>query len=127
MAVIALALGIGANTAIFSVVNAVLLQPLAYRDADRLVTVLHNGNGPVATANYIDWRDQSRSFEAMGAADFWSPNLTEQRPVGQHPPSICMGLKVTQNLLPLLGIEPLIGPSLHEGRRPRRARTTKSF
>src|SRR5271169_4663340 len=69
VAVIALALGIGANTAIFGVVNAVLLRPLAYKDADRLVTVLNYGTGPVATANYLDWRDQSRSFEAMGAAD----------------------------------------------------------
>lgn len=76
VAVIALALGIGANTAIFGVVNTVLLQPLAYKDADDLVTILHNGTGPVATANYVDWRDQSRSFEAMGAADYWSPNIT---------------------------------------------------
>src|ERR1700733_4020444 len=78
VAVMALALGIGANTAIFGVVNAVLLRPLAYKDADRLVTILHNGTGPVATANYIDWRDQSSSFEAVGAADYWSPNLTSR-------------------------------------------------
>jgi putative ABC transport system permease protein len=66
-------LGIGANTAIFGVVNTVLLRPLECREADRLVTVLHNGHNPLATANYFDWIDQSRSFEAMGAADFWSP------------------------------------------------------
>ena len=76
VAVIALALGIGANTAIFGVVNTVLLRPLEYRDADRLVTVLHNGTQPVATANYLDWRDQSRSFEEMGATDAWGPNVT---------------------------------------------------
>src|SRR5579884_426550 len=104
IAVITLALGIGATTAIFSVVNAVLLRPLAYKDADRLVTVLHDGRYPVATANYIDWRDQSRSFEAMGAASYWTPNLT-----GSDPPEHLYGLQVTQNMLPLLGVKPLLG------------------
>jgi predicted permease len=104
VAVITLALGIGASTAIFSAVNAVLLRPLAYKDSERLVTVLHYGTGPVATANYIDWRDQSRSFEAMGGADYWSPNL-----INSDPPEHLYGLKVTQNLLPLLGIPPLLG------------------
>ena len=109
VAVTALALGIGANTAIFSVVNAVLLRPLAYKDSGRLVTVLHNGTGPVATANYIDWRDRSSSFEAMGAADYWSPNLTNRDPSDSGPAEHLYGLKVTQNMLPLLGIEPLLG------------------
>ena len=109
VAVTALALGIGANTAIFSVVNSVLLQPLAYKDADRLMTVLHNGINPVSTANYIDWRDQSHSFEAMGAADFWSPNLADTDPSDSHPAEHIRGLKVTQNMLPLLGIQPLLG------------------
>ncbi len=101
---IALALGIGANTAIFSVVNAVLLRPLAYKDPERLVTVLHYGDDPVAPANYIDYRDQSHSFEAMGAAEWWSPNLT-----GSDPAEHLLGLHVTQNLLPMLGVEPLLG------------------
>ena len=70
VAVVTLALGIGANTAVFSVVNAVLLRPLAYHDPDRLVTLLHDGNGPVAVANYIDWRDQSRSFDTVAAAEY---------------------------------------------------------
>ncbi len=104
VAVIALALGIGANTAIFSVVNAVLLRPLAYKDADRLVTILNNGTDPVSTANYIDWRDQSHSFEAMGAADYWSANLID----GDVPEHL-LGLKVPQNMLPMLGIRPLLG------------------
>ena len=104
VAVVTLALGIGATTAIFSVVNAVLLRPLAYKDADRLVTLLHYGTGPVATANYIDWRNQSRSFEAMGGADYWAPNLTNS-----DPPEHLYGLKVTQNLLPLLGVQPSLG------------------
>lgn len=104
VAVMALALGIGANTAIFGVVNSVLLRPLAYKEPNRLVTILHNGSGPVATANYFDWRDQSHSFAAMGAADFWNPNLT-----GTDRPEHLYALKVTQNLLPMLGVDPLLG------------------
>jgi putative ABC transport system permease protein len=110
VAVIALALGIGANTAIFSVVNAVLIRPLAYKDSDRLVTILNNGDGPVAVANYIDWRDQSQSFETMAAADYWSANLT-----GVDTPERVLGLKVTQNLLPMLGVQPLLGRLFVEG------------
>jgi putative ABC transport system permease protein len=104
VAVMALALGIGANAAIFGVVNSLLLRPLAYKSPERLVTILHFGTGPVATANYLDWRDQSHSFEAMGAADFWSPNLTNT-----EKPEHLYGLKVTRNLLPLLGVDPLMG------------------
>jgi putative ABC transport system permease protein len=103
-AVIALALGIGANAAIFSVVDAVLLRPLAYNEPDRLVTLLHGGTNPVAVANYIDWRDQSHSFEAMSAAEYWTPNLT-----GVDNPEHLWGLKVTQNLFPMLGVQPLLG------------------
>jgi predicted permease len=104
LAVLTLALGIGANTAIFSVVSAVLLKPLAYKDAGSLVTLLHDGSSPVAVANYIDWRDQSRSYEGMGAAQYWSPSLT-----GIESPEHILGLKVTQSLLPMLGIDPLLG------------------
>jgi len=104
VAVVTLALGIGANTAIFSVVNAVLLRPLEYKDPDRLVTLLHIFSNPVAVANYIDWRDQSRSFEAMGAAEYWSPNLT-----GSDPAEHLLGIRMTQNLLPMLGVEPQLG------------------
>ncbi len=109
VAVLALALGIGANTAIFSVVNIVLLRPLAYRDSDRLVTVLHDGDDPVAVANYLDWRAQSRSFEAMAAAEYWSPNLTDSDSSQSNPAEHVYGLQVTQNLLPMLGIDPALG------------------
>jgi putative ABC transport system permease protein len=102
--VVVLALGIGGNTAIFSIVDAVLLRPLAYRDSGRLATILMNGEDPVSVANYIDWRDQSHSFAALGAADYWSPNLT-----GADSPEHVVGLKVTQGLFPMLGIEPALG------------------
>src|SRR5581483_7990160 len=110
IATLTLALGIGATTAIFSLVNAVLLRPLAYRDADRLVTLLHDGVQPVATENYIDWRDQSRSFEAMGTATWWTPNLNRS-----DPPEHLYGLKVTQNMLPLLGVDPMVGRLFRPG------------
>ena len=67
VAVITLALGIGANTAIFSVVNAVLLRPLPYKDDSRLVVILNKGRNPVAPANFIDWRSQSQVFLADGS------------------------------------------------------------
>ncbi len=66
VAVITLALRIGANTAIFSVVNAVLLRPLPYKDDSGLVVILNKGRNPVAPANFIDWRSQSQSFSQMG-------------------------------------------------------------
>jgi putative ABC transport system permease protein len=104
VAVLTIALGIGANTALFTVVNAVLLRPLPYRDPAQLVTILHGGTDPVAPANYVDWRDQSHSFRAMAAAEYWSPNLT-----GSDPPEHLYGLRLTANLLPMLGIAPLAG------------------
>ena len=104
VAVLTLALGIGANTAIFSVVKAVLLRPLTYKDSDRLVTLLHDGTAPVSAGNYIDWRDQSLSFEAMGVAEYWSPNLTDV-----DSPEHIPGLKVTQSLFPMLGAKPQLG------------------
>ena len=104
VAVVTLALGIGANTAIFSIVDAVLFRPLPFADADRLVTLLHDGSNPVANANYIDWRDQTHSFDFMAAASYWSPNLTRD-----DPPEHLYGLQVTQNLLPMLGAKPILG------------------
>ena len=102
-AVLALALGIGANAAIFSVVNAVLLRPLPYNDPDKLVVVLH-GAGPVAPANFLDWKAQSHSFTDMAAAEFWTANFTDS---GQ--PEKLMALRVTPNMFPLLGVAPALG------------------
>jgi putative ABC transport system permease protein len=104
IAVLTLGLGIGANTAIFSVVNAILLHPLAYKDADRLVTILIDPAAPVSAANYVDWREQSHSFEGMAAAEYWSPNLT-----GVDQPENIRGHKITYDLFPLLGSQPLLG------------------
>jgi putative ABC transport system permease protein len=79
VAIVTLAIGIGTSTAILSVVDAILLRPPAYADPERLVVLLHGdprGDGPVAPANYLDWKARGRSFESMGAAEYWTPNLT---------------------------------------------------
>ncbi len=104
VAILALALGIGANAAIFTVVNSVLLRPLAYNDSDRLVTILRSETGPVSPANFIDWQAQSKSFESMGAAEMRSVNLSNV-----SSPERVEGLRISQSILPMLGVPPLLG------------------
>ncbi len=110
VAVIALALGIGANTAIFSVVNTVLLRPLPYKDPERLVLVWEDATkqgyprDTPAAANFVDWRDQNHVFEGMAAISDESFNLT-----GAGEPERLEGHTVSASLFPLLGVEPHIG------------------
>jgi len=104
VALITLALGIGANTAIFSVVNAVLLRALPYADPDRLVVILHDGRNPTSPANFFDWKRDNHVFENMGAAEAWTPNLT-----GVDKPEELPGLHVTFDVFPTLGVAPLVG------------------
>lgn len=104
VAVFTLALGIGANTAIFSVVNTVLLRPLPYKDDSRLVVILQNGHNPISPANFIDWRNQNHVFEPMGVAEYWTPNLS-----GTDNPEKLWGLHVSAAIFPMLGVQPLLG------------------
>lgn len=110
VAVIALALGIGANTAIFSVVNTVLLRPLPYKDPERLVMVFEDSRAhgyprdTPTTANYIDWRDQNQVFESIAAIASASFNLT-----GVGDPERLVGCRVSASLFPLLGVSPQLG------------------
>jgi len=110
VAVLALALGIGANSAIFSVVNAILLRPLPYKDPDRLVMVWEDRskNGyprdTPAAGNFHDWREQNQVFEGMAAVANQSFNLT-----GSGEPERVDGRRVSANLFQLLGVEPLHG------------------
>jgi predicted permease len=103
-AVFALALGVGASSVMFSAVDSILLRPLAYRDADDLVVILNHGRGPIAPANYFDWKAQSKSFESMGAAEYWTPDLTNV-----DRPSKLWALRITPDILPMLGIQPVLG------------------
>ena len=110
VAVLTLALGIGANTAIFSVVNAVLLRPLPYRDPARLVTVLHDGWKPVAPANFLDWREQSSSFESMAAAQLWSLTMT-----GRDRPEQLEVLQTSAEMFQVLGVDAALGRTFMAG------------
>jgi predicted permease len=104
VAVLTLSLGIGANTAIFSVVNAVLLRPLPYREPGRIVTILHGGQTPASPADFLDWKGQTKSFERIGAAEGWFPNLT-----GRDKPEQLWGLHLSEGMFKLLGVPPLLG------------------
>src|SRR3954470_3986098 len=111
IAILALALGIGANTAIFSVVNAVLLQPLPYRAPDELVWLW--GTNPLndiprenaSYPDYIDWRQQAQSFQAMGGFAQTTPILTSDTGEPERLP----GAFVIGDFFNVLGIEPTLG------------------
>jgi putative ABC transport system permease protein len=103
IAILTLALGIGANTAIFSVVNGVLLRPLAFRDPSQLVIVAEKSPYPTISTsyqNFVDWRDQSRSFESMEATRGAGLSLT-----GAGDPELLFARMATAGLFPLLGVE----------------------
>ena len=110
IAVITLALGIGGTTAVFSVVNALILKPLDFPALDRVVAVWeaqpargveHN---EVAFANYLDWRNQNQTFERLALSRWWSTNLT-----GGGNPERILGFLVTANFLDTIGVEPILG------------------
>src|ERR1019366_911446 len=110
VAVGALALGIGANTAIFSTVDAVLLRPLPYTDPDRLVMVWEDAssssfprNTP-APGNYVDWKRRNHVFADMAATKGASANLT-----ADGPPEQVLGRAVTPNFFDVLGVQPMAG------------------
>jgi predicted permease len=108
VAVIAVALGIGANTAIFSVVNGVLLQPLPYRDPDRLVRLSERSPGfetmSVAYPNFVDWNDQNRSFAGLAAFRWEDYDIT-----GGGEPEHLSGKMVSADFFRVLGINPVAG------------------
>jgi putative ABC transport system permease protein len=114
VAVLTLALGIGANTAIFSVVNELLLRPLPYRDAGRLIMLWEvspegRRQNSTSRANFSAWRDQSKSFEGMAAFSDQRVGLTG----GGEPEEVAVQL-ATPELFGILGVEPVLGRVLTE-------------
>ncbi len=108
VAVIALALGIGANTAIFSVINGVLLRPLPYGDPDRLMRLTESSPGfstmSVAYPNFLDWKDQNRSFAGLTAFRWEDYDVT-----GGGRPEHVDGKMVSADFFRVLGIDPVLG------------------
>lgn len=116
VAVLTLALGIGANTAIFSVIYGVLLRPLPYPNANRIALVYvhfspqNMAHGPLCIADFLDWRAQNRAFEdpeafAPGAVDLTAVERPEQ----------IVGTRVTAGVLSTLGVQPLLGRLFRPG------------
>jgi putative ABC transport system permease protein len=116
IAVLTLALGIGANTAIFSVVNAELLRPLPFRDSGRIVSVatgnsrMHTSNGSTSYPDFVDWRSQNQVFEKMAAYTGATFTLT-----GQEHPAHLEGASVSAETFDLLGVSPELGRNFQSG------------
>src|SRR5262249_11735726 len=110
IAVITLALGIGANSAIFTVINAVVLRPLPFQDPDKIVILSENNFAKgwsqfaVAPANFLDWRDQNKAWAEISAFRGKSFNL-----IGRGEPERLTGALVSANVFRLLGVTPLVG------------------
>lgn len=110
VAILTLAIGIGANAAMFSVINTVLLRPLPFPDAQRIVLIWEtdpNRNvtrGTASPAEFLDWRDQNRSLEELSAWRFWFYNLT-----GTSEPEQVFGVHASGNFFRLLGVTPILG------------------
>ena len=123
IAIVALALGIGANTAIFSVIDAVLLKPLPYPQSDRLVLLREKmpifDTGSVSYPNFLDWRAQNRSFTDLALFRRDSMNLSSREET--TPPARVAGAVMTWNTLRVLGLKPIVGRDFTQsGRRSRR-------
>lgn len=106
-----LALGIGANTAIFSVVNAVLLRQLPFRDPDRVVSVMARvpdmNQGPFSLSDFLDYSQQNESLDGIAALADWSANLT-----GYGDAERLQGAKISANAFQLLGVNAIVGRTL---------------
>src|ERR1700739_1397526 len=113
VAIIVLALGIGANTAIFSVVNGVILRPLPYPESDQLVRIWHTPpqkNFPgmnrfsVSAANFVDWKNQNHSFENMAMYSFTHADMP-----GDGHPEVVRIARVTDGFFSIFEMKPQLG------------------
>src|SRR5688572_19949503 len=116
--VLTLALGIGATTAVFSAVNAVMLRELPFRDSDRLVALWEENSdrgwhkNVASPANYLDWRDRMRSIDGMAAYTDYATNVTL---LGQGDPVLLNAAYTTGNFFTVLGTRPMFGRGFEPG------------
>ncbi len=117
VAVAVLALGIGATSAIFSLVSALWLRPLPFADAERIVSIwvdLTVTGGParvnIAPGLYVDWQERARSFESMSPLEPVTVNLT-----GGGEPERLTAIRTTENLFETIGLQPILGRTFAEG------------
>jgi predicted permease len=112
-AILTLALGVGGNTAVFSVVHAVILRPLPYPDPDRLVELSDispaNAGFRVSALNYLSWAERSRSFDALAAFGGVTVNLT-----GEGDAERLIGTAITASMFRVLGLQPIAGRPLRD-------------
>jgi len=110
--IVTVALGIAANAAIFGVINAVLLEPLPYKQPDHLVRLWESNlkqsqaEAPVSVPNFQDWQQQQSIFDGLGALEMATFNLT-----GRGEPQRVAAARITANLVPTLGVAPALGRS----------------
>ncbi|MGH7938963.1 MAG: ABC transporter permease, partial [Bryobacteraceae bacterium] len=116
IAIVALALGIGANTAIFSVIDAVLMRPLPYPQSDRLILLREKmpllDKGSVSYPNYLDWRAQNRSFTDLALYRTDAMNLSSRDE--STPPERVAGGVMSWNLMRIVGLKPIVGRDFTE-------------
>jgi putative ABC transport system permease protein len=114
--IVTIALGVAANATIFGVINAVLLEPLPYKDPDRLVRLSETNlrqsqaESPVSVPNFQDWQRQQSAFEQLAASELATFNLT-----GRGEPQRLAAARITANLVPMLGVTPALGRSFLPG------------
>jgi hypothetical protein len=115
VAAITLALGVGANTAIFSVVNAVMLRPLPFSNSGQLVRIWESNvergwpTFGISHPNFLDWRTEAKSFQAMAAMDNIGLTWTSG---GEA--EVLLGMRVTATFLPTLQVRPILGRNLFD-------------
>src|SRR5215212_1158179 len=106
--VLIFALGVGANTAIFSIVNAVLLKPLPFNDPDQIVglreTLPDEGAIPTSYRTYAEWRDRATVFSSIACMTKWNPNLES----GSEPLRVS-GVAVSASYFDVMGLRPMLG------------------
>jgi hypothetical protein len=128
VAALTLALGIGANTAAFTVLDAVLLRPLPFPRPDRLVTVWERDRGGsrmnTSFANFLDWKGRSRTFGSIAVLTYWTPVMA-----GAGVPERLEGLHVSRDFFHTLGVRPALGRDFlpKEDERGRQHRALVSY